>query len=133
MSDMDDLTGLLAGLPGADLLTPKMLQDALTQSLIPDTTGVWPGEDGYTHTYDVYFAAFLLVGYLAGKPMVTQSTSEGTSVTVTRYDWGTVAAYFRSMSKIASTPVVLRETPIPGGPHVDRVWMGGGDVDTDVA
>jgi hypothetical protein len=139
MSAVDDLTDLLAKLPGASLITPKMKQDALSGALVPDGLGVWPGQPGYMATYDVYWAAIGLVGFLAAQPVVKQSASEGTSITVEVPNWGGLTAWFSSMSRIAgaaSTPL-LQAVPIPEGRHVHRTDMSGrgddyGNVDTDL-
>jgi hypothetical protein len=140
MAEMDDLTALVVNLPGAGLLTTKMKADALASALVPDATGVWPGRDGYSYTYDVYFAATKLIGFLMAQPVVRQSSSEGTSVAVDAPQWGSLLAYYRSMSPIAQATSggVLVPIAIPDGPHVYRTDMSGhggdgyDDVDTDV-
>lgn len=140
MTAMEDLDALLAPLPGFSLLTPGMKQKALDVSLVPDSSGVWPGQAGYVTTYDVYWAALGLLGYLEAQPVVRQSSSEGTSVAVDAPNWAGLRVYYRSLSQVASATggdglgVLL----IPGGPHVVRTDMSGvgdgnGDVDTDVA
>lgn len=140
MTAVEDLTALVANLPNAALLTLTMKQDALNGALIPDALNVWPGNIGYTATYDVYFAAISLLGFLQAQPVVRQSSSEGTSVAVDAPSWGSLMAYYRSMSTIsqATSNGVLQKVLIPEGPHVFRIDMsgrGGGrydDVDTDV-
>lgn len=140
MPAMEELTDLLANLPGAALLTPAMKQAALDGALVPDARNVWPGQDEYVNTYDVYFAALGLIGFLQAQPVVRQSSSEGTSVAVDAPNWAGLTAWYRSMSKIAQVGGngVLRVVPIPEGPHVRRVDMGSGggdgydDVDTDL-
>lgn len=141
MTAIDDLNGLLAPLPGYAVLTPAMKQNALNMALIPDAAGVWPGNPGYFTTYDVYWAAVSLVGYMMAQPFVKQAASEGTSTTVDAPNWSGILAYFRSQSVIAQATAagpILTEIPIPGGPHVVRTdmsgrWDGYGDVDTDLA
>lgn len=145
MAAIDELTDLLAGLPNAASVTQAMKQRALDGARIPDSFGIWPGQDGYENTYDIYFAAFSLIGFLKAQPVVTATSSEGTSVTVQAPDWGALVAYYRSMSPImqATQQDVLREVPIPGGPHVRPTNMHStdasgrtvpyyGDVDTDL-
>lgn len=141
MTALSDLDELLAPLPGYDLLSPSMKQKALDGSLVPDADGVWPGQPDYVETYDVYWAALSLVGYLSAQPVVRQSSSEGTSVAVDAPSWSAISAYFRANSLIAGANGndVLSIIPIPGGPHVRRTDMSGrggdryGDVDTDLA
>jgi len=144
MAALEDLTGLLASLPNSALLTDKMKQDALAQALVPDSFNVWPGTEGYEPTYDIYWAALSLIGFLQSQPFVKQSSSEGTSVTVDAPNWGGLAAYYRSMSQVAqaTSAPVLRSVAIPGGPHVDHTDMSDydgmgrvrkdGNVDTDL-
>jgi hypothetical protein len=138
MTALDDLTALLAPLPGASSITDSMKQTALTGSQIPDSLGVWPGQAGYQTTYDIYFAATNLLGFLQAQPVVRQSSSEGTSVAVDAPDWSGVGAYYRSMSPIlqATSTGPLTKVLIPDGPHVARVDMSGRwndvNVDTDL-
>lgn len=140
MTALEDLDGLLASLPGFDLLTAEMKQRALDSALIPDGLGVWPAQPGYQPTYDVYWAAMSLVGYLSAQPVVRQTSSEGTSVAVDAPKWAGLLAYFRGASPIAgaSSQDILRIVPIPGAPHVRRTDMSGyggdgyGDVNTDL-
>lgn len=136
---MDELNKLLEGLAGYAMLTPAMKQAALNRSLIPDTFGVWPGRPGYLPTYDIYFAALMVIPLLAAQPVVTSASSEGTSASVRATDWGQLAASYRGLSTIvqATGNGVLNILPIPDVPHVRRVPMndrGGyyGDVDTDI-
>lgn len=136
---MEELTALIAGLPGADLVTPAMKTAALQHSRIPDAEGRWPGQPGYVDTYDVYYAALSLLGFMQARPAVTSASSEGTSVSTTPTDWKALAAFFRSLSVICSAggPDVLQPVDIPQGPHVYRTDMSGrgpyyGDVDTDL-
>lgn len=135
-SDLDDL---LSSLPGFTLLSDAMKQAALDSSRVPDSFGVWPGEEGYKTTYDIYFAAINLVGFLKAQPVVRQTSSEGTSVAVDAPDWSSLLAYYRSMSIIigATGNDVLQIVAIPEVPHIKRVDMsyggdGNDDVDTDL-
>lgn len=139
MTALEDLTALVANLPGASLLTDQMKNDALAGSLVPDSFGVWPNQPGYEATYDVYWAAVGLVGFLAAQPVVRQSSSEGTSIAVDAPSWGGLVAYYRSMSRIALATAgsVLGVIPIPYTTHIRHVDMNerGSDddnVDTDL-
>lgn len=136
---MDELDALLANLPGYSLITEQMKLAALEGARVPDSFSVWPGEDGYEPTYDVYFAALSLLGFLQAQPVVRQSSSEGTAVMVDAPNWGALANYYRSMSRIvnATGNQVLQKVLIPDGPHVRKTDMSGrfdhyGDVDTDL-
>ncbi|UVK59227.1 hypothetical protein SEA_QUARTZ_8 [Microbacterium phage Quartz] len=136
---MDELNALLSPLPGYGLLTEQMKQRALAGALVPDSFGIWPGQPGYETTYDPYFAALGLLGYLMAQPVLRQTSSEGTSVAVDAPDWGALSTYFRSMSPIcaATGNGVLNRVAIPDVPHVYRTNMnhGGeryGDIDTDM-
>lgn len=140
MTALEDITALVANLPGATLISPKQYEDALAGALVPDSTGVWPGQPGYVTTNDIYFAAIGLVGFLQAQPVVRQTSSEGTSLAVDAPNWGGLLAYYRSMSRIlqASGDTTLGVIQIPGGPHVYRTDMSGwgdssyDDVDTDL-
>lgn len=139
MTAMDELNSLLVSLPGYGLLTPDMKQRALNGALIPDSAGVWPGDDDYVLTYDPYYAAISLIGFLQAQPVVRQSSSEGTSVAVDAPNWGGLLAWYRSMSTIcqAQGSDILTLVPIPDVPHVLPTDMSGrgdgyGDVDTDL-
>ena len=139
MSALDDLNDLISSLPGYSSITTGMKNTALAGSVLPDSNGVWPGEDGYVTTYDIYFAAYSLVGFLKARPIVTSSSSEGTSVTVQAPDWDSLLVYYRSMSPILSaTGGVLTPVPIPDWPHVSKVSMRGdggygSGIDTDLS
>ncbi|QKN87710.1 hypothetical protein IXEL_9 [Microbacterium phage Ixel] len=142
MAAIDDLNGLLSPLPGYGILTDVMKQTALDGARIPDGAGVWPGQPGYQTTYDIYWAALSLIGFLQAQPVVRQTSSEGTSVAVDAPNWTGIAAYYRGASVIAgaaSASPILNVIPIPGGPHVVPVDMSGrggepyDDVDTDTA
>ena len=139
MTAMEDLDALVTSLPNAALLTTKMKQDALDGALLPDSFGIWPGYDGYEATYDPYFAAIHLIGFLQAQPVLRQSSSEGTSVAVDAPNWAGLLDYYRSMSPIAQAAGrgVLTAVTIPGGSHVRRTDMSGrdsyyGDVNTDL-
>lgn len=139
MTSIDDLNALLISLPGYGLLTPNMKQNALNGARIPDAAGVWPGGEDYVPTYDVYFAAMSLIGFLQAQPVVRQASSEGTSTAVDAPQWSGLLAWYRSMSPIcaAAGSTVLQVLPIPDFPHVIATdmsgrWDGNGDVDTDL-
>ena len=136
---MDELNALLENLPGYSSITVAMKNAALSGALIPDANGVWPGQGGYVPTYDVYFAALNLLGFLQAQPFVRQSSSEGTSVAVDAPNWSALLNYFRSQSRIIQSQggTVLQSVAIPEGPHVRKTDMSGrgpyyGDVDTDL-
>jgi len=140
MAAIDDLTTLVANLPNSNLLTSQMKLDALAGARIPDSFGVWPDQPGYEATYDTYFAAISLIGFLQAQPVVRQSSSEGTSVAVDAPNWAGLMAWYRSMSPIAQLTGsdVLRIVQIPGVSHVHRTDMsevtnGNDNVDTDLA
>lgn len=142
MAATDDLSALLVSLPNYSLITTQMKNDALAGALIPDSALVWPGNVGYVSTYDTYFAAISLVGFLMAQPVIRQSSSEGTSVAVDAPSWGALLDYYRSMSPIyqATNSSVLSILPIPDGPHIVRVpmtdaagrYQGYDNVDTDL-
>lgn len=129
MAVVDDLTALVAALPNAALLTDSMKQTALAGAAIPDGAGVWPGKPNYQPTYDIYFAAISLIGFLAAQPVVRQVGSEGTSVSVDAPNWAGLLAYYRSQSPISQATAggVLNVLPIPDGPHVVPTNMTGLD------
>ncbi|QXO14480.1 hypothetical protein SEA_JENOS_11 [Microbacterium phage Jenos] len=137
---MDELNALLQNLPGFGALTETQKQNALTGARVPDSFGLWPGEEGYEATYDVYFAALTLLGFMQAQPVVRSTSSEGTSISVDAPNWGALATYFRSQSVIcnATGNGILQRVTIPDVPHVRRVPMeqeGGyhNDVDTDLS
>lgn len=142
MAAIDDLSTLLANLPNYSLISTQMKNDALLGARIPDEDGVWPGQEDYVATYDVYFAALTLLGFLRAQPVVRQSSSEGTSVAVDAPNWSYLASYYASLSTIAQATSngVLSKVLIPEGPHVRRVRMnddagrsrGYDNVDTDL-
>lgn len=140
MAAIDELNALLASLPGYALLTNDMKNRALEGAVVPDSNGVWPGGEDYVPTYDVYYAAISLIGFLQAQPVVRQSSSEGTSVAVDAPNWTGLVAWYSSMSLICSAQPgggLLKPVAIPDGPHVVRRDMSGrgdgyGDVDTDL-
>lgn len=140
MTALDDLTALVVSLPNSALLTTGMKQTALDGALIPDSLGVWPGNTGYTPTYDVYYAAISLIGFLQAQPVVRQSSSEGTSVAVDAPNWSGLLAWYRTMSPVSQVQGngVLQRVLIPDAAHVRRTnmtYMTGGanvNVDTDL-
>lgn len=141
MPALEDITALVANLPGAALISSKQYGDALAGALMPDAAGVWPGNPGYVETHDIYFAAIALIGFLQAQPVVRQSSSEGTSVAVDAPNWAGLLAYYRGASPIcgAMGTGVLVPVRIPDGPHVyhtDMTGFGGddsGNIDTDVS
>jgi len=136
---IDDLNALLVNLPNASLITVGMKDAALAGALIPDAASVWPGDVDYVATYDVYFAALNLLGFLMAQPVVRQSSSEGTSVAVDAPNWGALANYYRGMSVIvqATNNGGLNRILIDEASHVVRTNMrmeayGYDNVDTDL-
>lgn len=126
MATLDDLNALLSSLPGYSILTDGMKNAALAGALVPDVNGVWPGQPDYINTYDIYYAAYNLIGFLKAQPVVTGSSSEGTSVTVQAPDWGALLAYYKGQSQVLGyARDVLTPVPIPDLPHVSRVNMRG--------
>lgn len=139
MAAIDELNALLVNLPNASLITVGMKEAALAGALIPDAAGVWPGAVDYVPTYDVYFAALNLLGFLQAQPVVRQSSSEGTSVAVDAPNWTALATYYRGMSVIvqATGNGVFNRVLIDEAPHVVRTNMrmreyGYDNVDTDL-
>lgn len=139
MSTIDELNALLINLPNFGLLTPEMKQRALEGARIPDAAGVWPGQPNYVPTYDVYYAAIGLVGFLQAQPVVRQSSSEGTSIAVDAPNWTGLVAWYSSMSPIMGVQPggILVPVAIPDGPHVVPTDMSGrydgnDNVDTDL-
>lgn len=139
MAAIDDLNALLVNLPNASLITVGMKEAALAGALIPDAASVWPGDVDYVPTYDVYFAALNLLGFLQAQPVIRQSSSEGTSVAVDAPNWASLATYYRGMSVIvqATGNGVFNRVLIDETPHVVRTNMrlreyGYDNVDTDL-
>lgn len=139
MTAIDELNSLLSNLPNYALITPEMKDRALTGAQIPDVNSVWPGEALYIPTYDPYWAALSLLGFLQAQPVVRQSSSEGTSVAVDAPNWRALGEYYKSMSTVAqaSGNGILQKVLIPEGYHVHRTDMSGrwghnDDVDTDL-
>lgn len=135
---MEELEQLLKSLPGYDLVTEGMKHKALQGARIPDADGNMPGDRKYVPTYDAYFAAYGLVGFMQAQPAVTTASSEGTSVTTTGYNWDGLRQWLRANSAICqSTDAdVFTVIPIPNTHPVTRTNMHGGgpydDHDTDV-
>lgn len=139
-----DLTELMTNLPNATLISDGQRLAALNVSLIPDELGVWPGQPGYQPSYDIFWAAISLVGFLQAQPSIKHTASEGTQVVLDPPNWGSLVAYYRSMSPIAQkvSRTVLRPVVVPGESHVRKLDMHGhdyydwrtsnGDVNTDV-
>lgn len=140
MAAIDELDSLINTLPGYATLTPEMKQRALDGARVPDQAGVWPGKPDYIPTYDVYYAALNLLGYLQAQPVVRQTSSEGTSLAVDAPDWSGLRSWLRWMSSICGGAGhnVLKVVDIPDTPHVVPTDMSGrdqyyGDVDTDLS
>lgn len=133
---MQELKELLSAAPGIDKVPETVLIKALAKSLVPDEDGNFPGADDYTSTYDVYFAALYVVGWLRALPQVTAAGSEGTNITTTPFDWDSLAEHFRSMSDIASLSDGFTIIPVHASNPLVRVNMRDGgyfdDRDTDI-
>lgn len=100
--------------PGTTPTLPSgAIQAALDQSRVVDASGRAPVDDGYTDTWNVYYAAALLMDAKAAQAIVTKVsrvssfTSEGSSVTRTE---GSTAADFRDLA------AQYRELAFPSGP-----------------
>ena len=137
--DFTELNKLLSALPGYSMLNDSMKTAAMLSARIPDSAGRWPADALYEPTYDLYFASLSLLPFLQAQPQVTSAGSEGTSVTATQFNWGSIRDFYRGLSPIYQDGgnAVLKVLPIPDPPHVVRVPMrnvGGyyGDVDTDI-
>lgn len=135
---MEELEQLLKSLPGYDLVTEGMKHKALQGARIPDADGNMPGDRKYVPTYDAYFAAYGLVGFMQAQPNVVTASSEGTSITTTRFNWDGLRQWLRSNSTICqSTDAdVFTIIPVPDTKPVVHTAMyeGGSDdnQDTDV-
>lgn len=135
---MEELKEILASIPGSNLVSDAMLTKALQQARIPDKDGRMPGDVAYIPTYDAYYAAASLVGFLRAQPAVTSAGSEGTNVSTTPYDWDSLLSWLYSMSpiKAASQSDVFTVIPIPSTHRKYRKCMEGDDYyghDTDIS
>lgn len=100
--------------PGtAPALSPDAVDAALDMSKVVDAEGRAPIDDGYVPTYNVYYAAALLLEQKAGRVVVSKVggvaswSSEGSSVTKTQ---GSTAAEFRDLA------AHYRNLAFPSGP-----------------
>ena len=106
------LDEIIESLPIGGSVPEALKQDALSRALIPDASGLLPGTAGYQATYDVYYAALLLMPVMS-HPSVTQVSSEGTTIHVSSVDWDSIRDYLQSMSIIArSSKDILQVIPI---------------------
>jgi len=105
ISQLHDMIG--AGTPPA--LSYDHIRWALSRSLVPDSEGRWPTQDGYVQTWDLEWAAAelsdlraLRAAQTGDREAVTRIESEGSSFTVQveRTDWATVAHQWRQRSQI---------------------------------
>lgn len=135
---IEQVRKLVWNLPGRGLIDDIQYQAALDHSLIPDSGGRWPGQDGYVPTHDVAFAAYQLVEFLSAQQQVTVAQSEGTSVTTSLPDWQAMLRYLAGMSVILGQQDTLRVIQLPPDKYMRRTDMSGrgshdyGDVDTDI-
>ena len=127
---MDELDIILGQVQGYDAVPNELKAHALEGSLIPDVNGVWPSKVGYIPTYDHYYAAMNLVGYLRAQPQVTSTGSEGTNVTVSPTNWDSLLIWLKSKSSIVlvSGDSVITPVSIQLGPHVVKQNMQGSGV-----
>lgn len=133
---LEELRSLLHVIPDLELEDP-LLRQCLNRALIPDSAGVLPGKAEYTPSYDVAYAAYLLVDALSSQPMVTTASSEGTSVTTTTPDWDSLKRFLSSMSTILTTGGAFTVLSVPDPLDIRRNDMSGRgasyeDIDTDV-
>ena len=107
MSAIEDLSKLVD--PATQpTLSNEDLQAALNASVVPDLNGVWPGQPGYTATYDLHWAAAEALTLRAARAAMSSSEtltkvqSEGTSFEVqsSRPDWLALARHWRASSLI---------------------------------
>lgn len=133
---MEELNSILASLPGGANTPDDLKYKALQQSRVPDDDGRLPGSVGYVDTYDVYFAAYMLVDFLSAQPNVTSAGSEGTSITTSAPDWEAVRRVFSSMSEVMSIQPHLGFISYDNPPIIVPSNMTGrgnyGDVNTDI-
>lgn len=132
---MDTILGIY---PEYAFVSEELKQTALEHSVIPDSSGLLPSSPGYQPTYDSFFACLIILPLLRSQPVVTTSSSEGTSVTAQPTNWDALEAYLKSQSLVAriSSNSVLQSIPIPDTDYLQRNRVGGdryGDTDTDVS
>lgn len=95
--------------PGtAPALPPGAVDAALDMSRVVDAEGRAPVDDGYVETFNVYYAAALLLEQKAGQAIVSKVarvqsfSSEGSTVAKTEgstaVDFRGLAAYYRSLA-----------------------------------
>lgn len=133
---MEELNTILASLSGGANTPDSIKYQALQRSLVPDDEGRLPGSAGYVDTYDVYFAAYLLVDFLSAQPNVTSAGSEGTSISTTAPDWDAARRMFSSMSLIMGMQPHLGFILYDNPPIIVPTDMTGrgvyGDINTDL-
>lgn len=122
---MPTLDDVLALIPGGDVVSQAVKESALAKSLIPDSNGHLPGEQGYATTYDAFYAALTLLGVVRAQPAVTTASSESTSISATTPDWPSLEAWLRSQSVVCRSQDVLTSIPITYDGYITRAYMGG--------
>lgn len=122
---MPTLDDVLALIPGGDVVSQAMRESALAKSLIPDSSGHLPGEQGYTPTHDAFYAALTLLGVVRAQPAVTTASSESTSISTTTPDWPSLEAWLRSQSVICRSQDTLTTIPITYADYTTKVYMEG--------
>lgn len=110
---MDQLTSLLETLPLNRPPNQQLKELALSQSLIPDSQGLYPYDDGYQATYDFHFAAFLILRAV-NHPDITSLSSEGTSVS---YSYGEFSPWESMLAQ--SSPILQSQL----GDHITPLGL----------
>lgn len=107
--DLDHLRELLGSVEVAATLTDAQLTGALQGSVMPtivtdpltgNVTVLYPSDVDYTPTYDYHFAAYNLIDLMASQPVVTNASSEGSSITTSAPNWDALRSYYRAGSFI---------------------------------
>lgn len=120
--------------PGtAPALSPGAVDAALDMSRVVDSEGRAPVDDGYVDTFNVYYAAALMLEQKAGRAIVSKVggvqsfSSEGSSVTRTEgstaTDFRSLAAYYRGLA-FPSGPVQVIDLGPALGPVPRSAYEG---------
>lgn len=120
--------------PGtAPTLSPEATEAALDMSKVVDSEGRAPVDDGYVPTFNVNYAAALLLEQKAGRVVVSKVggvasfTSEGSSVTKTQgstaVEFRDLAAYYRGLA-FPSGPVTVIDLGPALGPVPRSAYEG---------
>lgn len=125
----------LVSVVSADAILPEsVLASSLDMSLIPDNANHYPQEPGYTPTYDVYYAAYLVGLYLESAPTLLSSSSENTSISVKPSDFKALRDFLSKFSPVLQNQSqLLQAVEIPSYRQTVKVSMTGDlSVDTDI-